>query len=388
MHTPITHTLIRNGSIFVNRRVPKRAREGWGSAIRAQVPDIETAKLVNERLTALFSSSPDKPIPIPHIIESCRPADTTLGAVMADYLSTRSIVSEEMTKLGVGWLVDLAGDLPIEQYTRSDARRFAGYLQSRGLKTSSVRRYLAVVKSVLNFGYVEHEIDKRNPFASVRIAQDGEDRKPKAAFTAQQLQSGYGEVMERLSNESVFGKSYEASLLQTAMLFPLLGETGCRLAEIVGLRSVDIDIEKRLVHIRPHSGRRLKNKGSERTLPLVGTALSAAEKLHPLLNGAAAVPLFPRFVGKDGRVRAATAGMALNRWIQRRYPESGLTVHSLRHTFRDRLRAVECPIEAIDQLGGWSSFNNAGSRYGLGYDVEHLRRWVERIAIEPQLPCV
>lgn len=31
------------------------------------------------------------------------------------------------------------------------------------------------------------------------------------------------------------------------------------------------------------------------------------------------------------------------------------TEHSLRHTFKDRLRAVETPLEALDQLGGWSS---------------------------------
>jgi hypothetical protein len=29
-------------------------------------------------------------------------------------------------------------------------------------------------------------------------------------------------------------------------------------------------------------------------------------------------------------------------------------IHGFRHAFRDRLRAVECPSEIIDQLGGWS----------------------------------
>ena len=59
----------------------------------------------------------------------------------------------------------------------------------------------------------------------------------------------------------------------------------------------------------------------------------------------------------------------------------GMTAHSLRHTFRDRLRAVEAPLEAIDQLGGWSSVKTIGSSYGRGYSVEHLRRYLDAIRI-------
>ena len=47
---------------------------------------------------------------------------------------------------------------------------------------------------------------------------------------------------------------------------------------------------------------------------------------------------------------------------------------------RDRLRAVEAPLELIDQIGGWSSVSNVGSRYGSGYKVEHLELWLERVA--------
>jgi integrase len=41
---------------------------------------------------------------------------------------------------------------------------------------------------------------------------------------------------------------------------PLLGETGCRLAEIVGLELSDIDMENELIQIRPNSIRRLKDQ--------------------------------------------------------------------------------------------------------------------------------
>jgi integrase len=88
--------------------------------------------------------------------------------------------------------------------------------------------------------------------------------------------------------------------------------------------------------------------------------------------------MFPRYIKDDG-CYATHASNALAKWTKRRW---GMTAHSLRHTFRDRLRAAEVPLEAIDQLGGWSSVSNIGSRYGQGYSVEHLRRYMDLIAIK------
>ena len=46
-------------------------------------------------------------------------------------------------------------------------------------------------------------------------------------------------------------------------------------------------------------------------------------------------------------------------------------IHGFRHSFRDRLRAVECPSEIIDQLGGWS-LRSVGEGYGKGFELEVL----------------
>jgi len=44
---------------------------------------------------------------------------------------------------------------------------------------------------------------------------------------------------------------------------------------------------------------------------------------------------------------------------------------------RDRLRAVECPTDIIDQIGGWSR-KGFGESYGRGYQMEQLHRWLAR----------
>jgi len=48
-------------------------------------------------------------------------------------------------------------------------------------------------------------------------------------------------------------------------------------------------------------------------------------------------------------------------------------------SFRDRLRAVECPSEIIDELGGWSTAG-VGSNYGRGFSLELKARYMKMIA--------
>jgi hypothetical protein len=54
----------------------------------------------------------------------------------------------------------------------------------------------------------------------------------------------------------------------------------------------------------------------------------------------------------------------------------------LRHTLRDRLRDAEVPLEAIDQIGGWSSVGGAGSKYGRGYTTTKLAKYLSSISVE------
>ena len=46
-------------------------------------------------------------------------------------------------------------------------------------------------------------------------------------------------------------------------------------------------------------------------------------------------------------------------------------MHSFRHSMRDRLRAVECPSDVIDQIGGWLT-QGVGASYGLGHNHRTL----------------
>ena len=156
---------------------------------------------------------------------------------------------------------------------------------------------------------------------------------------------------------------------------PLLGETGCILAEIVGLRLEDIDLENDLIHIRPNPVRRLRTRSSQRTLPLGGYAKLAMQSAIKWSDG---VYLFPRYI-KDGKCKADHTSAVINKWLKKDF--DGLTAHCLRHTFIDRLRAVEFQMDMIDQIGGWKTVSSVGNNYWKGYPIFKLQLWFNQVKI-------
>ncbi len=88
--------------------------------------------------------------------------------------------------------------------------------------------------------------------------------------------------------------------------------------------------------------------------------------------------LFSRYAN-DTECNAVGASATLNKRIDRL--GIPLICHSLRHTMRDRLRAVECPKEIIDRIGGWSS-GGVGESYGSGFKLDVLSRWLAAVAEE------
>jgi integrase len=276
-----------------------------------------------------------------------------------EYLSLKKI-DRASPNLSLASFIELAGDRDVTSYVRDDAKLFVNDLQRHGNKTATIRRKVNSICAILNYAYAELDVDKRNPFSRLFIKGEGQDANKRGTFTLDQLKRGYDHALSSGS--------------QVKLLMPLLGETGCRLAEIVGLELDDIDMTESLIHIRPNRIRRLKTSNSTKTLPLVGYA---KEAMLLALQHADDHCLYPRYL-KDGTCRATHASNALGKWLKNDF---GMTAHSLRHTFRDRLRASGCPLELIDQIGGWSSIGTIGSRYGRGYELGAVRDQLEGIIL-------
>ena len=86
---------------------------------------------------------------------------------------------------------------------------------------------------------------------------------------------------------------------------------------------------------------------------------------------------FPRYCDERG-CKANSASGGLNKWLHQYVPDN-CVIHSFRHSLRDRLRAVECPSDIVDAIGGWKT-SGIGHGYGNGYPIEVLGRWMKELA--------
>lgn len=256
------------------------------------------------------------------------------------------------------YLIGIAGNKPLGDYTRVDALKFREWLIDRGLTGSSVTRNFSYLKAVFNFAVSEYALDVRNPFIGVyHDRQAGViKRQPIPIEHIKQVQTHCRQIDDDMR-----------------WLVALLSDTGLRLAEGAGLLKTDIhlDCEVPFVRIQKHPWRGLKTRSSERDVPLVGQALWAAERaLHAPCCSAF---VFARYNQTD-TTAANSASAALNKWLKQHVP-TGCTIHSFRHSMRDRLRAVQCPADIADQIGGWAT-DGVGQGYGSGYPIEVFMEWM------------
>ena len=252
----------------------------------------------------------------------------------------------------------MADDKPLSGYVRADAAKRRDSLVESGLAGSSVSRVFTTVKSVFNFACMETGLEIKNPFAGLYLdrEQGVSARKPIPVLVIKQVQA------ECVRSDDP---------LRWAVA--LLSDTGMRLAEVMGLAITDICLREAYPHIdlKPHPWRRLKTDSSTRKVPLAGAALWAATRI---CDSASSEYAFPSYI-RDGACLSNSASGALNKWLKK-YVPAGCTVHSFRHSMRDRLRAVECPKDIVDQIGGWASIS-VGEAYGDGYPLEVLSRWIK-----------
>jgi integrase len=249
----------------------------------------------------------------------------------------------------------------LHDYLRSDATKFRDYLFAKGLNGSSVARIFGTVRAVINLALSEFGLSIVNPFSNVYFDQS-QGVKKRIPIKPEDI-------------EKVQQECYQADD-EKRWLIALIADTGIRLGEGAGLLRSDFVEQDRIlcVNIRPHPWRSLKTASSERLVPLVGSSKWAAERI--LAQSTESRFAFPNY--NDGqRTNANSASAASNKWLKLKIGR-GYTIHSFRHSIRDRLRAVECPSEIIDQIGGWLT-HGVGNSYGSGFPVAVIQKWIERL---------
>lgn len=386
---PIPYTFIRDGYYYFTRRVPtdlqgyyryprivqglqtsssREARvlanleaaklEAYWSKMRLTKTEVLGEALLSEDLVGTPAKKAER-ANINSLSDSPR-----LSEALEMYVSLkgkgRTKTFRKAADRACKYVIDLVGDKPISSYTRHDGLALRDWLVQRGLAGSTVTRNFSYIKAIINFVSSELAVEMQNPFAGIYHDRNAgvSSRKPIPVLDIVRVQEECLKIDDDMR-----------------WLILLISDTGMRLAEGAGLLKSDIilDTQTPYVQIQKHPWRNLKTASSHRKVTLCGKSLWAAKRI--LLNETSSKYAFERY-NQQVNTSANSASAALNKWLRQYVPE-GCTLHSFRHSMRDRLRSVQCPSDIADQIGGWTT-SGVGQGYGSGYPLEILHQWMEK----------
>ncbi|GGC68288.1 tyrosine-type recombinase/integrase [Chelatococcus reniformis] len=257
-------------------------------------------------------------------------------------------------------LLSVVADKSITALTRSDALDFRAWWQDRiladDLDIGTANKDIGHLNKMFRTINTAHKLGLSPVFGELRI--EGEESGSRLAFEPDFLQKRILAVgaLDDLNDEA-------------RRVIYLMVETGLRPSEVVNLTEETIVLDHDVPHIKARpDGRRMKTAQSARDIPLVGVSLLAAQ---------AQPKGFPRY-----RDKGATLSATVNKTMRAAslLPADGHTLYSIRHTFEDRLTAIDAPDKMIAMLMG-HKFQRP--KYGAGPTLAHKREWLQRIALLP-----
>lgn len=259
----------------------------------------------------------------------------------------------------VGSLIAVVGDKALSELTRSDALSFRRWWQTKieddGLDLDTANKDFGHIAKMFHTVNNAYDLGLTSVFSKMRF--EGNVEKQRAAFTA-----------EFVRDQILAPGALDGLNEQARDIVRLVAETGLRLSEACNLTEATIHLDTAVpyVEVRPDQ-RKMKTPYSLRDIPLVGVALEAMRR-HPAG--------FPRY-----RDKAAGLSALVNKSLRNRTPSLLPTdehsLYSLRHTFEDRLTAVDTPDKVIAVLMG---HKHQRPKYGAGPSLELKQKWMLKIA--------
>jgi integrase len=133
-------------------------------------------------------------------------------------------------------LLEVAGDVTLENLRRDKANEFVARMVTRGNGPETIKRYLSQVRPVINTGIREFELNMPNPFDAVVIPNREESpRKPRGTFSMEELEA----IQSRCVTQDD----------ERRWALAMLSDTMTRLAEVVGLRKSDVYLDAPIPYI-------------------------------------------------------------------------------------------------------------------------------------------
>ena len=371
------HVLLRNETYYFLKRVPYDLKEYYSVKrlcfslkTKSYSSALRITKSVLQRLEDYWLGIRLQKMDIPaiHLVKANDNIDDSsplISDALDLYLKLKGEGKDKTfirtANRNVKYVTKVLGNKSLKSYSSSDGAKFRDWLLANNMNINTVKRVFSSVRSIINITISELGLDCSNGFARTYFPEYDSivSRKPLPIDKIKLIQNLCKEKDDEMR-----------------WILALVSDTGMRLGEAVGLLKSDINYDNKIPYIdlKPHPWRTLKTKTSERCIPLVGASLWASKRV--LENNNDSIYAFPRYTTHI-KTNTNSASAALNKWLKEQLI-GDYVIHGFRHSMRDRLRAVECPSDIVDRVGGWITAG-VGQSYGKGYPLEVISKWMNKI---------
>lgn len=225
-------------------------------------------------------------------------------------------------------------------------RGFLGHLTRRALSKRSISRALSAVRSFYRYMH-RNEIVDANPARAVGAPRL--ERYLPGYLDRAQIDLLF-QTAEMRASEGKFVPIRNLAILE------LFYSTGMRLSELQGLSRADLDLVSQQAKVR--------GKGRKERIVPIGDAATLALRNYEAKRDALLRSIAPRgdrmavFLAQTGRrIGVRAVQKAVTAFLREIDEESGLSVHSLRHTFATHLLDAGADLRAVQELLGHASIS-------------------------------
>ena len=367
-----------------------------------------------------------EPVETPAIpTTSTKTTSPLLSSVIEDWVAEKGRVGGSwtastlgMNKLWAERFVGMAGDRPINEYGKADAREFktallklppnwtkredigelpmkdaaqqAATLGIAPMANKNVNKVLGFVRALWNWAKANHDDVVSNPFDGMNVKISGKAREERMPFTTKELTKLLQAPLFTGCRSARYHNSPgDYSAINDGIYWvPLVGLfTGCRSGEIIQLRLEDIRQEAGVTYIQvtdDGEDLNLKTASSYRRIPVHKTLVDLGfisfierqrKRGHKRL-----FPDMPK--AADGQYSTAYATKFGNTLKALDIKHAKISFHSFRHSFEDACRNSRIPSDFMNALQGHAEKDMAG-RYGNGvYGLKLLNEEMQKLAYE------
>ncbi|MEF0940851.1 site-specific integrase [Rhizobium sp. BR 362] len=404
----------------------------WDNVELKLSPDsLSWAKLTRAILSASVRAAVAKhqrnegsPIETP-VMPKANPIDTRPDAskIMGAWVAEKTRANggwtpktAEANRLWTERFIEMAGDKPLSDYVKADAREFKAALLSlppnwtktkgfeklpmneaakratelslEPMSGKNVNKVLGFVRAFWNWAEANYDDVPSNPFGGLNVKISGKARDERHPFTPAELSTIFRSPIYT-GCLSVRYHNTPGDLIpsdQGVYWVPLVGLfTGCRSGEIIQLRAEDVKEEGGIAYIEvtdEGEDLSLKNSGSRRRIPVHQTLkdigfLRFVERQRKQKHKR----LFPDLPkAADGTYSTAYSTKFGNTLKALDIKHDRISFHSFRHGFEDACRNSRIPLDFVNALQGHVQQGMAG-RYGNGlYGLQLLRDEMEKLS--------